>query len=110
MPGQDAGPPASRQETAAVSKVFGYVRCSTDDQADSGLGLEACREAIHQHYEKRYMAAGYTFGGIYEDPSVSGAASSGAARAAAGWSPRSATGTSSSSRSWTAASGTPRTR
>jgi DNA invertase Pin-like site-specific DNA recombinase len=41
-------------DSAAVS-VFGYVRCSTREQADSGLGLDAQREAIRQECVRREL-------------------------------------------------------
>lgn len=34
-------------------RVVGYIRVSTDDQADSGAGLEAQRTAIHEHCRRR---------------------------------------------------------
>jgi len=36
-----------------VTRVIGYLRCSTTDQADSGLGLAAQRLAIAQEAERR---------------------------------------------------------
>lgn len=56
-----------------MPKVYGYIRVSHADQARSGLGMAAQKEAIegywHRHYEGR---AGFTFAGFYEDPAVSG--------------------------------------
>ena len=43
--------------------VVGYVRVSTDEQADSGLGLAAQRAAVASEAEKR----GWTLVAVYED-------------------------------------------
>jgi DNA invertase Pin-like site-specific DNA recombinase len=51
--------------------VRGYIRVSTEDQADGGLGLEASREMIRTAYARDYEPHGWTMGGIYEDPAVS---------------------------------------
>jgi DNA invertase Pin-like site-specific DNA recombinase len=45
------------------TKVVGYVRVSTDEQADSGAGLEAQRQAIRTECERR----GWELVGIEED-------------------------------------------
>ena len=47
----------------AGAKVIGYVRVSTDEQADSGLGLEAQRAAIRLEAKRH----GWTLLTIYED-------------------------------------------
>jgi len=44
-------------------KVIGYVRVSTDDQADSGLGLLAQRAAITEQCRRR----GWTLAAIHSD-------------------------------------------
>lgn len=49
-------------------KIIGYVRVSTDDQADSGLGLAAQREAI----SGAASARGWELVDIVEDAGVSG--------------------------------------
>jgi DNA invertase Pin-like site-specific DNA recombinase len=48
--------------------MVGYVRVSTEEQASSGLGLEAQRKAIRQAAEHR----GWTLGRIHEDAGLSG--------------------------------------
>ena len=45
------------------AKVIGYVRCSTDEQRDSGLGLAAQRAAIRLEARRH----GWKLVGIYED-------------------------------------------
>lgn len=48
--------------------VYGYVRVSSEEQADSRLGLEAQRSAITEACERR----GYALQGFYEDAGISG--------------------------------------
>ena len=48
--------------------AFGYIRVSTEEQADSGLGLEAQRQRIRHYCELK----GLKLGEIYEDPGLSG--------------------------------------
>jgi DNA invertase Pin-like site-specific DNA recombinase len=48
--------------------MVGYVRCSTDEQADSGAGLEAQRAAIETEARNR----GWELAGAYEDAGASG--------------------------------------
>lgn len=52
--------------------AHGYIRVSSGDQADSGLGLQALRDTVNNAYETRIKARGYEFGRIYEDQAVSG--------------------------------------
>ncbi len=54
-------------------KVVGYIRVSTDEQADSGAGLEAQRAAITMEAQRR----GFELVSIHEDAGVSGKALSG---------------------------------
>lgn len=49
-------------------KVVGYVRVSTSEQADSGAGLEAQRQALEAEAERR----GWELLHIYEDAGASG--------------------------------------
>jgi DNA invertase Pin-like site-specific DNA recombinase len=53
----------NRKTTADPTAVVGYVRVSTDEQADSGLGLAAQRVAISAEAERR----GWTLVAVHED-------------------------------------------
>jgi len=57
-----------RQVVCDVSRVVGYLRVSTDEQVESGLGLDAQRAAIKSEAARR----GWTLLHIYEDAGVSG--------------------------------------
>jgi DNA invertase Pin-like site-specific DNA recombinase len=57
----------ARRQTADPTKVIGYVRVSTEEQAGSGLGLEAQRTAIVAECERR----GWTIVELIEDAGVS---------------------------------------
>ncbi len=48
--------------------ALGYVRVSSDEQADSGLGLEAQRQRVRAYCEMQSLE----LAAIYEDPGVSG--------------------------------------
>lgn len=48
---------------AHVHTAVAYVRVSTTEQAESGAGLEAQRQAIQEHAQRR----GWTLTGLYED-------------------------------------------
>ncbi len=50
--------------------VFGYLRVSTDQQAESGLGLEAQEKAIKDYAKKH----GHAINRIFRDEGISGAA------------------------------------
>jgi len=54
-------------------RVVGYVRVSSTEQADSGLGLEAQRAAIEQECERK----GWQLVSVYEDAAASGKALNG---------------------------------
>lgn len=55
-------------ENAEVVTVVGYIRVSTDDQAESGLGMEAQRMAIVEECERR----GWRLLEVFEDAGQSG--------------------------------------
>jgi DNA invertase Pin-like site-specific DNA recombinase len=55
--------PRTRKPTASAATVIGYVRVSTDEQAESGLGLDAQRATIEAEVSRR----GWTLVGIFED-------------------------------------------
>src|SRR5262245_34464271 len=48
--------------------AYGYIRVSSDEQADSGLGLEAQRQRIRAYCE----AKGLLLTMLFEDPAISG--------------------------------------
>jgi hypothetical protein len=48
--------------------AYGYIRVSSDEQADSGLGLEAQRQRIRAYCELK----GLQLTTLFEDPAVSG--------------------------------------
>ena len=52
-----------------LARAFGYLRVSTDQQAESGLGLEAQREAV----EKAAARLGLPLAGVFTDAGLSGA-------------------------------------
>lgn len=56
-----------RPSTTASTAVLGYIRVSTDEQADSGAGLEAQRQAILAECDRR----GWELAEIVEDAGYS---------------------------------------
>jgi DNA invertase Pin-like site-specific DNA recombinase len=60
--------PRTTKATADPTTVVGYVRVSTDEQADSGLGLASQRSAIRAECSRR----GWTLLAIHEDAGISG--------------------------------------
>src|SRR5581483_5291643 len=59
---------AKVSESTTSPVAVGYVRVSTEEQAVSGLGLEAQRSAITSEAARR----GFELAGIYQDAGVSG--------------------------------------
>ena len=51
-----------------MADAFAYIRVSSDDQADSGLGLEAQRQRITDYCRLK----GLHLAEVFEDPGVSG--------------------------------------
>jgi len=51
-----------------VTRVVGYLRCSTDEQRLSGAGLDAQRAAITSYASER----GWELHAVYADEAVSG--------------------------------------
>ncbi|NBT74355.1 MAG: recombinase family protein, partial [Betaproteobacteria bacterium] len=51
-------------------KAIGYLRVSTDEQAESGAGLAAQRDALERHCEGQ----GWQLQEVHEDDGVSGKA------------------------------------
>lgn len=51
-----------------MKSAYGYIRVSSDEQAESGLGLEAQRQRIAAFCEMR----GLELAQVFEDPAVSG--------------------------------------
>jgi DNA invertase Pin-like site-specific DNA recombinase len=51
-----------------MRNAIGYLRVSSDDQADSGLGLEAQRQRIADYCR----LTGLHLAEVYEDPGISG--------------------------------------
>ena len=60
---------ASQRREITMRTAYGYVRVSSEDQADSGLGLEAQRQRIRAFCESK----GLHLAGILDDRGVSGA-------------------------------------
>lgn len=58
----------TRQAKSDPSAVVGYVRVSTEDQADSGLGLASQRTAIQAECSRRH----WSLIAIHEDAGISG--------------------------------------
>jgi DNA invertase Pin-like site-specific DNA recombinase len=58
----------AKAKAQAADRVVGYLRCSTDEQADSGLGLDAQRAAV----EAACAAKGWTVTDWVVDEGVSG--------------------------------------
>ncbi len=63
----------ARKSTTKSDEVLGYVRVSTSEQADSGLGLRAQRSAIRAECARH----GWTLAKVYEDAGASAKSLSG---------------------------------
>lgn len=61
-------PRTRRRRTAPPGTVVAYLRCSTDEQAVSGLGLEAQRQTIADYAARK----GLTIVDEFIDPGISG--------------------------------------
>lgn len=57
----------AKRKCAPEGSVLGYIRVSTEEQADSGLGLEAQRETLRAECERR----GYTLLDVVSDEGIS---------------------------------------
>lgn len=54
-----------------MPKALGYIRVSSERQAQTGLGLDAQKEQITKFYEYKYKPLGYEWGGFFDDPATS---------------------------------------
>jgi DNA invertase Pin-like site-specific DNA recombinase len=57
-----------KEEESPVRTAIGYIRVSSEEQADSGLGLEAQRQRIRAYCELK----GLSLTTIFEDAGISG--------------------------------------
>src|SRR5260370_22213282 len=55
-----------------MATAYGYTRVSSQDQADSGLSLEAQKQDIERYYQYLLAPKGIAWGGLFVDPAVSG--------------------------------------
>jgi len=66
-------PSKTNSDTAEGARVAGYIRVSTIDQAESGLGLAAQRAALEAECERR----GWTLTEVFADEGASGKSTKG---------------------------------
>ncbi len=54
-----------------MSKAYGYIRVSREEQVESGLSLEAQEQTARGFWEPNLKAKGLEWGGLWVDEAVS---------------------------------------